>query len=579
MSKPAQHTTNGNNVRFSRIDFYRLNGLDLYQSLYRAISNQLGEGKAFAANWAKLTGNQQGFHAWWGFSGEVQNGGLVQYFFNDGNRFVPALQAFLVRTGNDALVKLVEQASATYQRRKAEFAGEPWGKDGVFARIGELNDLDDKAGRWIAKSNKTIEKWFRANPTELVVGDDGNPIDPTFTGKIETHHANGALFEQAQVRRGKLTGEYRRYFDDGTLDYSEFYKGGELSHDFWPNGQPKTKKMKRGDTTVIEWYYPSGRLQKRYVKGKSGYPVEPIRLWHENGQLAEELHVKESDEFGPWLQFFDDGSPRLQAEHGEDRKLMVHNAWNDNHEHVVTNGTGTFVEPPQTINWEFDVFNEHYSYSSMCFRGGILHGMWRVWSKDGPLMFERCFKDGVLDGERIDYYDNGRIESRTTYEAGKEIRSEEFPKFDNPKPAVLINVESTPKLYAGWKMQSPHIFPRAKNLEEIRRRLVIPQFLQEVFERNLMKNTKNRHEDIDSFDEWMTYFVEIDDQGSVQKVDFRGCSPYSISAAADYPPLIQSLRFEPARRHDKNVASRAIFRVRHTFVEAESSSPPTARST
>ena len=579
MSEAEQHTPRSNNIRLSRIDFYRLSGLDLFHAIFRAIERQLDEASTFAATWAKLTPSQQGYYAWWVFTGEVQNGGLVQYFFNVRDRFIPPLQTFLSRTGNVALAELVEKATDLYRQRKPEFAGEAWGEDGVFARMSELNDLDEKAGRLIEKSNKAIEKWFRADPSELLVGDDGNPIDSTFTGKIETRHANGSLFEQAQVRRGKLTGEYRRYFDDGTLDCSEFYKGGKVSRDFWPNGQPKTKKMKRGDTTVIEWYHPSGQLRKRYVKGKSGYLVEPIRLWHVNGQLAEELHVKESSEFGPWLKFFDDGSPKLEAEHGEDGKLIVRNAWNDDRVQTVTNGTGTYVEAPQTIKWEYDVFNEHLSYSSWSFRDGILHGKHSVWWTNGPLIHERYFKDGVLDGERIDYYDNGRVESKTIYRAGKEIKTEEFPKFDNPKPAVLIKVESTPELYAGWKMRSPDTFPQAKNLEEIRSRLMIPQCLQEVFERNLSKTTKNRHEDIDSFDEWMTYFVEIDDQGKVQKVDFRGCSPYSIAAAADYPPLIQLLEFVPARRRDKNVASRAIFRVRHTFVEAESSSSPAVRST
>jgi hypothetical protein len=194
-------------------------------------------------------------------------------------------------------------------------------------------------------------------------------------------------------------------------------------------------------------------------------------------------------------------------------------------------------------------------------------------------MFERHFKDGVLDGERIDYHDNGRIESKTTYLAGEEIKTEEFPKFDNPRPAVLIAVASTAELYAGWKRQAPDAYPQPKNLDEVRSMVRIPSFLQQVFERNMTKTTKSQHEDINTFSEWMTYFVEIDSQGNVAEVDFRGCSPYSISTATDYPPLIRMLKFEPARRGDKAVPSRAVFRVRHTFVEADILPHTSANST
>ena len=61
--------------------------------------------------------------------------------------------------------------------------------------------------------------------------------------------------------------------------------------------------MKKGMHESDEWYYASGQLQKRYVSDKSGEAIEPIRLWHENGQLAEELHVKKGKLAGPWLKF------------------------------------------------------------------------------------------------------------------------------------------------------------------------------------------------------------------------------------------------------------------------------------
>jgi hypothetical protein len=109
----------------------------------------------------------------------------------------------------------------------------------------------------------------------------------------------------------------REFFDDGTVRKVVFYKSGKVSGDFWPDGNLKRKESTHGKHTIVEWFYPSGRLHKRFVRVKDGWVVEPVRLFHENGQLAEELNVvmkeNRNQKCGPWLKFFDDGSPRLQA--------------------------------------------------------------------------------------------------------------------------------------------------------------------------------------------------------------------------------------------------------------------------
>src|SRR5262249_53051722 len=140
----------------------------------------------------------------------------------------------------------------------------------------------------------------------------------------------------------KPSGAYREFFDDGTVRKVVFYKSGKVTGDFWPDGRLKRKESKRGGLTIIEWYYPGGQLQKRYVKNKDGYPVGPIRLYHENGQLAEEVHKVEREKVGPWLKFFDDGSPQLQAEYARGEQLVVHNAWSADRVQVVKDGTGVF---------------------------------------------------------------------------------------------------------------------------------------------------------------------------------------------------------------------------------------------
>jgi antitoxin component YwqK of YwqJK toxin-antitoxin module len=133
----------------------------------------------------------------------------------------------------------------------------------------------------------------------LATDESGAPIDPKFTGTVEIRYPNGQIKECLEVTKGKPHGAYREYFEDGSIRDGEFYKAGKISGDFWPSGQLKRKESKQGKNQIIEWFYPNGAIQKCYVKDKDGYAADPIRLFHENGQLAEELTTVKGKKRGP----------------------------------------------------------------------------------------------------------------------------------------------------------------------------------------------------------------------------------------------------------------------------------------
>jgi antitoxin component YwqK of YwqJK toxin-antitoxin module len=561
-------------LTFSRIDFYRLRDFEFLRALFAAIEQQIGEGKQFERKWKHLAPLQQGLYAWWIFWGDAENGGLVQYFYNHGDQGVPGLVALLKATGSQPLANLVTKGSQIYRKRRAQFnTDKVWGNDGLFAKLTELNQLDEAVCGHLENAGKRIEKWLRANSQQVFVGNDGQPIDPQFSGEIETTHANGKVFEQATLRRGLMTGAYRRFLPDGTLDHAEFYEKGKVSGDYWPSGQLKKRTTKKAQRTIVEWFYPSGQLHKRYVTGKSGDVIEPIRLWHENGQLAEELHKQGRDRFGPWLKFFPDGRPKLVARHGNDQKLIIENAWDDDGRQTVKQGTGTYVTEGQNIDWAYDVYFPDGSHwiRSLPLRRGKLHGQGHEWH-DGVLWSQRNYKDDQVDGEMIHYYDNGRIRSRSQYRAGKEISVESFPKFDHPVPAVMIDIEVNATLYAGWKLPLPDVYPKVKNHAKLQAGLPIPEFLQEVYERNLAGTVKEDYEDLNRFNDFAAFLLRIDERGEVERVELSGSSAYSIAVAETYLPVLKRLRFTPARLRGNKVPSQAFVLVRHTFVEGNDKS-------
>jgi hypothetical protein len=146
-------------------------------------------------------------------------------------------------------------------------------------------------------------------------------------------------------------------------------------------------------------------------------------------------------------------------------------------------------------------------------------------------------------------------------------KREEFPKFDHPRPAVLIETEANAELYTAWKKPLPDAFPQPKNLAKLQAGLPIPQFLQDVYQRNLTGTVSDDYEDINQFRDGAAYFLQINERGEVQRVEYTGSSVYSVGVAPSYLPVLKQLRFTPARLRGKKVPGWAIARVEHTFVE------------
>ena len=402
---------------------------------------------------------------------------------------------------------------------------------------------------------------------ELANDEAGNPIDAQFTGTIEIRQPNGLVGESLEVKKGKPSGAYREFFDDGTVRKVVFYKAGKVTGDFWPDGQLKRKEFKRGALTIIEWYYPSGTLQKRYVKNRNGYAAEPVRLYHENGQLAEEIQKIKGKKFGPWLKFFDDGSPRLQAEYTADETLIVHNAWTSDRVQVVKDGTGVFHDDGIGIDWEYAVFFRHNWQHDRELKDGIPHGKTTTYH-NGVLWSISIYVNGVEE-ESTTYWNNGRVRSIAKYVGGKKTKSRSFPKFDRPVPAVVLQVEANEKLYTAWDHIRVNEYPRVLNLDEVRAQLQVPDLLLDIHERNLARTIRSEYEDWSTFNDGIAYFLTVSETGEVLSAMANGSGVYSGGLWDTYPPLLRQLQFTPGRIRGRAVECRVLALVDHTFVESD----------
>ncbi|MGV3720096.1 MAG: DMP19 family protein [Actinomycetota bacterium] len=543
--------------RINPVDYYLLRDEDFLDLL----------SVAFAADAERVSNTGQLALITWGrLCADVENGGFAQFFYNHGEAGVEEAIEMLEALAVPKIGELLRQARAIYREHQPEFQVEnPW--EGFFGSIKAFDPLDREFSKSTKPANKALEAWTRAHVEEIAMGRGGESLSASFTGTVEVRHPNGELARSLEVKKGKAHGTYRELFEDGSPRKASLYRSGSLSEELWPTGQPKSRITKKDGLTVIEWFYPGGNLYKRMVGGRDGYPCEPVRLFHENGQLAEIVHLEKNERRGPWLRFFPDGSPRLEAAYLEGKKLVVHNAWDDDGRQIVVDGAGVFYSDGKQIDSTHGVISQSDWTWTQELKDGVPDGKRTTYNEGVLWGVEYYHPNGIKHGESLLYWDNGRVHHRTLWINGKEVESESFSKYDGPAPAVLLDLLANERLYVGWKHLPVDEYPTPINKEEVFGRMEIPEFLKEVHERNQSGALKSDYEDASKFDDRIAYFLTVDETGAVTDVCCNAIGVYSRGLEDTYQRLLRELRFTPARKGANPVASRVLAKVRHTFVE------------
>ena len=83
---------------------------------------------------------------------------------------------------------------------------------------------------------------------------------------------------------------------------------------------------------------------------------------------------------------------------------------------------------------------------------GKREGLWLTYSPDGNLWFKKTYVNGIIDGISCMYHKNGQLRSKSLYDMGVELTTEEYDKKGELKFKLEFEMDKNGKIISGKKI-------------------------------------------------------------------------------------------------------------------------------
>lgn len=261
----------------------------------------------------------------------------------------------------------------------------------------------------------------------------------------------------------KLTGLYKSYFINGTLEKKGYYKNNypdSLWTYYYESGQIKMNGVLKDGSNhgLWEYYFENGSINM------AGMIIDSKRegtwkYYYENGNLKSEGDYKKNKNDGIWNYFQEEGELKAQAFYIKDKgkykefyisgtlkaEGLKKNGYSDStwvfyHENGKIKATGDFQQGKRFGPWLYYFDNEVKSAegqfaagekdgkwiyyhengaisSEGALREGKKEGYWRIFGDNGAFKAEGIFKQN--DGKYTEYYESGNVKAEGNILDGK----------------------------------------------------------------------------------------------------------------------------------------------------------------
>lgn len=227
-------------------------------------------------------------------------------------------------------------------------------------------------------------------------------------GKYIGYHNSKQVGSEGYYDYGKKTGLWREFNQKGELYRETFYKNGkvhginnnyntegklEQKSEFYEEIEVDGKKLTNVYHGIKERYKGNGKIDSRekYIYGKKEGTWES---YHANGNLRETNTFKNNLQTGKSIAYDEEGNKIYDA----------------TYEIIKDDSTAISVKTGIEQRWQKNILVFETSY-----KNGKENGIRKSYYPSGKLAQTQQFVDDLLQGESIEYYENGNVRSIKNY--------------------------------------------------------------------------------------------------------------------------------------------------------------------
>ena len=171
-------------------------------------------------------------------------------------------------------------------------------------------------------------------------------------------------------------------------------------------------------------YYSDGKLayilELKLLKGKTPIPNGKYIEYYKNGQVKVQGNNKEGKRDGEFKAFLRNGKSAgsIFYKDGKIIKSTLTNFMKENASFSILTNINYNLNSHKIVSSEFPngLLETYFTFN----KNGILDGENREYYEEGDIKSIFYFKNNVVDGTSISYYQNGNIQEKNTYKNGEE---------------------------------------------------------------------------------------------------------------------------------------------------------------
>jgi antitoxin component YwqK of YwqJK toxin-antitoxin module len=218
--------------------------------------------------------------------------------------------------------------------------------------------------------------------------------------------------------KGKKTGLWNYYENDGVLKTAENYSTGEVTV-FFPSGSAKEKFLLKDDLIdgPVSLFYECGPVSDKLVfeKGKRMGKGESFYM---SGKLKSTYHHIDNLLDGAYNGYFEDGKSQYESNY---KAGVLDGKYKSFFRNGKTESEGTYLKGNFSGTWTYYYSNGNKKRFGNYTNEGLATGDWLYFDRDGTLNEKRTFAEDLLQGDNI-FYENGKMYATQTFKKGKLIK-------------------------------------------------------------------------------------------------------------------------------------------------------------